>query len=265
MKTQFSLSEVIIIVSFLLFGCVMCSAEHSYADVEYVRLTTTKNPGDIWVMVIDTGIGRNSMLEPYVQYKNTVEYQDDHGHGTHVAGIVAYGNRKLNDPLCKRVKIFSCKYYYIKQPSKTEDFDRCMYEAVDMKMDYVNISGGGLGFMIKEYHAFTKYNEIGGKVVVAAGNDYKDLAKWDYYPASYALGSNTHKFKRIPNITVVMNENWDGTLYRNSNYTKDGVRRKGVNIYSTLPNNHLGYMTGTSMAAPAYLHEILQERCKEMQ
>jgi subtilisin family serine protease len=62
-------------------------------------------------MVIDTGIGPHNKLVQGVQYENSENYVDRIGHGTHVAGIILYGNENLNDPVCNRVKIYSCKYY----------------------------------------------------------------------------------------------------------------------------------------------------------
>ncbi len=239
MNKLYTLEEVILIVSFVIAGMIIFGVERAGAK-------------DINVMVIDSGIGQHKMLAPYVKYTSGADYTDTLGHGTHVAGIIAYGNNGLADPLCKRVKIYSCKYYFKFSSADTnlELSNDCINQAVKMKMDYINYSGGGPGFEPEEYKALRKFK---GKIFVSAGNEGKDLqyTRQGYYPASYPLR----------NIVRVMATNRAGELLKFSNRHPAWAKAMGDDVISTFPNNEFAIMSGTSQATPQILHEELKKKC----
>lgn len=78
--------------------------------------------------------------------------------------------------------------------------------------------------------------------VCSANNNGIDLNTYNSYPASFNLS----------NMIIAANLQSDGSLYSSSNYgtSIDIIGAPGTNIYSTMPNNSYGYMTGTSQAAP---------------
>ncbi len=267
------MKQLILILLILLAGVV------SNADVERVR----KEPKYIKVMVIDTGIGLNSKLIDSVQYDDSGDYIDNHGHGTHVAGIVLYGNKvmgpstNLNNPLCPEVKIYSCKYYDPKATGNNnlkKSID-CVNKANKEKMDYINYSGGGPDFSKEEFLAYKRFTNRGGIAVVSAGNEKASLEDEHYFPASYSydltliqneLGQPPKKvlIKGLKNMYVVENENRQGKLAASSNRFPLAQRSLGESVYSTLPDNKFGLMTGTSQSTPGILHFLLKQRCNEI-
>jgi len=228
---------------------------------------------EIKVMVLDTGIGYNDLLRPYVQYKNSDDYEDEVGHGTHVTGIIVYGNKmqkgsiNLSDAICKNVKIYSCKYYSTKwsEKSRGERIADCINFAKQNKFDYINYSGGGSSFLFHEYEAMKKYTDNGG--IVVAGNDRKNIEKNPYYPASYAFprknANNQYEFKKIKNLIVVGNIQRNGDYGDTTSYARNIKWEVGTNIYSTYPNNGFETLTGTSQSTAAYLHRLLKEKCNK--
>lgn len=236
-------------------------------------LQKVKGPKEIWVMVVDTGIGPNDKLKKNVRYAETPDYIDNHGHGTHIAGIVAYGNTvkdsgSFANRVCDNVKIFSCKYYDPKQTgfNNLKKSIDCIKTATTMKMDFVNYSGGGTEFSAEEHEAYEKYAQSGGTAVVAAGNEKSNLNDQPYYPAMYGFKSyqiGTRVFSQI-RLFAVQNLGDNSELSPLSNYYPLALKERGDQIYSTLPNNAFGYMTGTSQATAQVTHLLLRQRCKEL-
>src|SRR4051812_12492401 len=89
----------------------------------------------IKVMVIDTGIdAKHPALAHYVsaqdQLDNPLDYQDPHGHGTHITGLIT-------KDVCDRVEIYSCAYNSDVRPSMSTVV-ACLNRAFSMDMDIVN-------------------------------------------------------------------------------------------------------------------------------
>lgn len=230
----------------------------------------------IKVMIIDTGIAQHPWLKGIVQYDESSNYKDEYGHGTHVAGIVAFGNNipsdRDSDRLCSRVQIYSCAYY--NGNSQGEENIRgtieCIQKAIDQKMDYINYSGGGVLNSNGEYEAYKKFTEQGGTVVVAAGNESMDLRLFPYYPASYKFDKTTTLYngrqvvrKGLQNFFIAEAVDKSGKLHSKSNHHPEALKERGVDILSTLQDGQFGYMTGTSQAAPGLLHTILKQKCEQ--
>lgn len=241
-----------------------------------VKLSTyeqTKNPDEIWVMVIDSGIGPHLRLKSHVQYKEDDDnYVDNIWHGTHVTGIVIYGNKldegfSDEDEVCPNVKIFSCKTYDPKwwHVSYLTKSIECVKTATKFKMDYINYSGAGLEFSKKEYEAYRNFIASGGRAFVAMGNEGEDLRKTKTYPAAYAFSDTLPKhFKRLLKLYSVQNINKEGNFAFSSSRHPLGFSEIGENILSTMPYNEYAKVSGTSQATPALLHYFLKKRCEEI-
>lgn len=170
---------------------------------------------------------------------NKPDYQDFHGHGTHIAGII------LKDT-CKQVELTSCKYYDL--DNKPHSPIECFKKALTKHYDIINFSSGGPGFDQLEYDTIKKIKSI---IVVAAGNENWDLSYSNYYPASY----------RFPNMIVVGNLDGD-KKNESSNYGLPGmVWELGTRIYSYFPGGRYGIMTGTSQAAATRTNRLLRNMC----
>ena len=178
---------------------------------------------------------------------------DDHGHGTHVAGIIgmtagngggvgiAYGS-----------KIMAIKAGQASGVFASTDIAKAVQYAAANGADVINMSFGGTGKSSLVEAALA--DAFGSCVLVAAaGNDglpTKDapsqfLFKEDFYPAgySYVLGVMACD----SNGCLASFSNWDYYQYANCEYE---MIAPGVQIYSTIPGNRYARWSGTSMAAP---------------
>lgn len=216
---------------------------------------------DVVVAVIDTGVdpshpdlAQNIWSDPSSRservfgwnfVKDAANPLDDHGHGTHVAGIIgAVGNPKAGvSGVAHQVSIMSVKYYSDSNPGSVNlrNTVRAINYAVDHGARIVNYSGGGPEFSEEEYLAIKRAEEKGVLFVAAAGNEHQntDLLENYYYPSAY----------RLSNVLSVAATDIHNKLLPSSNWgTKVDVAAPGESIYSTLPGGRYGYMTGTSQA-----------------
>lgn len=161
---------------------------------------------------------------------------DEHGHGTHVSGIIKSVHPK--------VKILSLKYYN-PTASGQDNLDStiaALRYAVDKNVDIINYSGGGPEPSTEELKILKEAERKGILVVAAAGNDENNIDKTysAYYPASY----------RLSNIITVTTYDTTLNILSSSNYGKATVdiSAPGYRIKSALPNKRAGFLTGTSQA-----------------
>jgi thermitase len=172
--------------------------------------------------------------------------RDDHGHGTHVAGIIgAVTDAKSGvSGVAHQVSIMPVKYYSDANPGSVNlrNTVRAIEYAVEKGARVINYSGGGPEFSEEEYLAIKKAEAKGVLFVAAAGNERQDtdLVENYYYPSAY----------RLTNIISVAATDINNQLLKSSNWGrhKVDVAAPGENIYSTLPGNRYGYMSGTSQA-----------------
>lgn len=213
-----------------------------------------KKNKDIIVAVIDTGIqadhpflinnittlqGTKSASNYGMDFSNEKSGTtpvDQHGHGTHVAGIVK--------SIFPEVKILALKYYNPKASGQAnlEATIKALKYAVDNNVDVINYSGGGPEASVEELRILKEAERKGILVIAAAGNERSNIddKKHAYYPASYGLS----------NIITVAAHDDALNIISSSNYGKNSVEiaAPGHRIRSSIPNNGAGYMTGTSQA-----------------
>jgi subtilisin family serine protease len=115
---------------------------------------------------------------------------DDHGHGTHVAGIIAAqgGNGLGGLGVAPGVKIMAIKAAQYSGVLNASDIARGIYYAVEKGADVINMSFGGYGRSQAEEDALTV--AFGTSVLVAAaGNDGRPNLPCPFganmYPAAY--------------------------------------------------------------------------------
>ncbi|MBC7690502.1 MAG: S8 family serine peptidase [Methylotenera sp.] len=226
--------------------------------------TIEKGSHSIVVAVIDTGVDathkdleKNIWHDPSVAKDQPAQYGwnyvldkanpiDDHGHGTHVAGIIgAMANPVTGvSGVTQNVSIMAVKYYSDSNPGSVnlKNTIKAINFAVDHGARIINYSGGGPEFSEDEYLAIKKAEAKGVLFVAAAGNEHQDTDVREnyYYPSAY----------KLTNIISVAATDINNNLLRSSNWgkTKVDVAAPGENIFSTLPNGRYGYMSGTSQA-----------------
>ncbi len=175
---------------------------------------------------------------------NNNRLDDNHGHGTHIAGIIGAeaGNKKGISGISPDVSLMILKYYDPKVPNtdNLKNTIRSIEYAAKMGAHIINYSGGGTEFSEEEYKAVQLAEQKGILFVAAAGNERSNSDEHHYYPADY-------KLKNIISVTAI-----DPTteVLSSSNYGIDTVdiAAPGQTILSCLPNNSYGLMTGTSQA-----------------
>jgi subtilisin family serine protease len=175
---------------------------------------------------IDFSKSRKSRLQPI----------DNHGHGTHVSGII-----KSVHP---GVKILSLKYYNPKasgQDNLNSTIAALRY-AVEQNVDIINYSGGGPEPALEELKILKEAERKGILIVAAAGNEESniDVKSNAYYPASYGLNNIITVTAHDRNLQMLSSSNWGKTSV--------DISAPGYRIRSALPNNRAGYLTGTSQA-----------------
>jgi subtilisin family serine protease len=173
------------------------------------------------------------------------------GHGTHVAGIIL-------DHVCDQIELVSCKFYDAFDDTKDANMKRgieCFKRALKEHITIINYSAGGRESNKEEYEILKKISDAGIKIVTAAGNNGQDLSTFDYFPAKYNL----------PNLIVVGNLEKNGKRNLTSNYGLKGmVWEVGTKVWSTLPDNSGGFMSGTSQATARYTNKLLRQMCKDL-
>ncbi len=172
---------------------------------------------------------------------------DTHGHGTHIAGIIGArgGNGFGISGVSPHVSLMILKYYD-PNTNNLENTIKSIKYCVQNGAHIINYSGGGVEYSAKEFAAIKEAEKRGILFVSAAGNEKSnsDETGKHYYPADYELSN-------IISVTAINDAPKEATqVLASSNY---GVRTvdlaaPGENIYSTLPGNSFGLMTGTSQA-----------------
>jgi subtilisin family serine protease len=169
---------------------------------------------------------------------------DRHGHGTHVAGIIAaVGN---NEKGIAGVA-WNCQIMAVRAGYKTasgggvlESFDaaQAILYAVNNGAKILNLSWGDYqkSHLIEE--ALAVAAESGVLICAAAGNDNSQAL---VYPAALENSSI---------IAVGATDNEDKRASFSNHGEWVDVSAPGVNIFSTYPNNNYLTMNGTSMATP---------------
>lgn len=192
------------------------------------------------VAIIDTGIATHPDLVvsggvSTVGY--TTSYEDDQGHGTHVAGIIGAKNNGIGTVgTAPDAQIFAVKALDNTGSGYLSDIVEGIDWAVANKMDIVNMSlGTSSPSTALEKAVNNAYNQ-GVLVVAAAGNSGKSTVD---YPAKYSGA-----------IAVsAVDSNLKKATF--SSYGKEVfVAAPGVDITSTYLNGQYAKMSGTSMATP---------------
>ena len=192
---------------------------------------------------------------------------DDHGHGTHVAGIIAMENNNVGGVgIAYKSKIMPIKAGGSDGTFYSSDIAKGIEYAYKNGADVINMSFGSSAHSALIENALQ--DAFGSCVLVAAaGNEGVTTADCPYnlpsanmYPAAYSYVIGVMAYDE--NNKFASFSNWDYLPNANAEYE---VVAPGVNIYSTLPNGRYATWNGTSMAAPMVSAEaaILRSSLKD--
>jgi thermitase len=175
---------------------------------------------------------------------NNSDLKDNHGHGTHIAGIIgAVGGNKIGiTGISPNVSLVIAKYFDPQSSMNNNLYNtvRAIHYCIDQGVDMINYSGGGTSPSDKELAAVKRARDNKILFVAAAGNEHSNSDLKKYYPADYELDN-------IISVTAVDKEQ---NVLPSSNFGEKTVHiaAPGKNIYSTLPGGSYGLLTGTSQA-----------------
>lgn len=241
---------------------------------------------DVDVAVVDTGVDKDHAdmtVVGGVRYYNggssDSNYDDDNGHGSHVAGTIG---AKDNDfgvvGVCPGARIWAVKVLSSSGSGYTSDIIAGLnwVAARSSEIEVINMSLGGTGTSTSYRTAVQNCVNKGIVVVVAAGNSKVDVygkdgrfgTSDDYIPASYpevmtisALADSDGQPGGLGGSTSYGADDSWATF---SNYSKSvtsgnpvtsagkaiNLILPGVNILSCYKDANYATMSGTSMASP---------------
>ena len=199
---------------------------------------------DIVLAILDTGIDRGHIefagriVAGYDFINDDDAPDDDHGHGTHVAGIAAAAadNGQGSAGVCPRCQIMPVKVLGSGNSGTWGTVAAGIYFAVDNGARVINLSltSSATSRTLEDAIAYAQEHDV--IVVAASGNAASSVP---YYPAA------------IPWVVAVSATTDDDTLWSSSNIGEHlDLAAPGHRIYSTYKEGSYAYMTGTSMASP---------------
>lgn len=217
--------------------------------------------GDFVVAVMDTGVDHNhpdltgAMWDDgggkhgYNYRDNNSNTMDGHGHGTHVAGIIAGTGAGRVTGVAAGVKVMALKIFDAEGNGGSDSLvlssinyilEQKNNHGVDVRA--VNMSFGGTGYSSAVKAGIDSLGVSGIAVFAAAGNETADN---DYIPS---FPANFPSF----NLVSVGSLTQSNQVSSFSNYGKRsvGVYAYGSDIYSTYKGGGYASMNGTSMATP---------------
>jgi len=215
-------------------------------DAELVWSLNTADP--IKVGIIDTGISNThpDLLDNIKGGVNTINsrksWNDDNGHGSHVAGIVAGLDNTIGViGVGPAADLYAIKVLDRNGSGYLSDVIEGIQWAIANNMHVVNMSLGTTSNITSFHDAVTVAKNAGIVVVAAAGNSGSsaDGSSTVIYPAAYP-----------ETIAVSATDSTDTIASWSSRGPEVDLAAPGVDIYSTYKGTGYATLSGTSMAAP---------------
>lgn len=200
----------------------------------------TANP--VKVGIIDTGISNKhpDLLANVKGGVNTIysrkSWNDDNGHGSHVAGIIAAINNTSGVVgVAHQADLYAIKVLNASGSGYLSDVIEGIQWAIANGMQVVNLSLGTSSDVLSFHEAVKAAKNAGLVVVTAAGNNGGAVL----YPAAYPEAMAVAALDQNNNLA-----SWS------SRGAEIDLAAPGVSIYSTYKGTGYKTLSGTSMAAP---------------
>ncbi len=218
----------------------------SYQGIDAIKgWDIEQGDNSVIIAIIDTGIdythedlSDGRVIRGYDFVNEDSDPWDDHGHGTHVAGITGAiaNNSKGIAGVCPGCSLMAVKVITADGSGANSWIANGIANAVNLGARVINLSLGGLDRANTIELAVKQAYQSGVVIVAASGNDGTGVT---LYPAA---------FSEV--ISVGATDRY-GDRASFSNYgTHLEVAAPGQTIYSTLPGNSYEAWSGTSMACP---------------
>lgn len=223
-------------------GVIDTGVDYTHGDLAANMWTNSGEiPGN---GVDDDGNGYVDDIHGYDFVNGDGDPMDDHYHGTHCAGTIgAEGNNGVGViGVSPEVTIMALKFLDASGNGWTSDAVSAIYYAMANGATLTSNSWGGGGYSQALYDAIQAAGNEGQLFVAAAGNDGVNTDYSPSYPAAYTLDNI---------ISVAATDHNDQhASFTNFGAVSVDLAAPGVSIYSTIPGNGYGTLSGTSMATP---------------
>lgn len=223
---------------------VIVGVVDSYVDVTHSQLKNQILINTKEIPDNDKDDDGNGYVDDYssMNFTGVSNYTIQNEHGTHVAGIIASDHSGLMKGIAPNAKVIAAPFISNDGSGSLSDAINAMNYAVSRGAKVINASWGGSVCVSTLKDAFDEISSKGVLIVVAAGNESRDLDYNPTYPAAFNIAGQ---------ITVgASNVNDYMTSFSNSSFNLVHLAAPGDAIMSTTPNEKYNYLKGTSMAAP---------------
>jgi hypothetical protein len=194
------------------------------------------------IAILDTGVAAHEdlVIKGGVSFVDGASsFEDDQGHGTHIAGTIGAINNKLGVVgVAPEANIYSVKVLDKNGTGSYSQIIQGIGWAIENRMNIISMSLGGNTDSQALHEIILKAKEQGIILVAAAGNSGQGV-ETEAYPAKYS---------EVISVGAI------DSLHKRASFSSTGseldLMAPGLNILSTTFDGKYGVMSGTSMAAP---------------
>ena len=214
-------------------------------DVFKLRQLTDGGAG-VTVAVLDTGIDKNhndllGKVVGEINLTNSVAVEDSHGHGTHIAGIIAAENSNGVIGIAPEIRLLNVKIANDQGKCELTALENGIIWAIREGANVINVSVEIADHSAHLEKVINHAWENGVLVIAAAGNNGGNSP---VYPAYYENTIAVTALGKADSLAPLANYgDWVD------------IAAPGFEVYSSLPHNNYGYKTGTSFAT-AYVSGV---------
>ncbi len=201
----------------------------------------------IKVGIIDTGVDtdhvelKNRIRDGANFYgKNTDDFDDDNGHGTHICGIVAAERNGIGVVgVAPKADLYVTKAFGKDGKTTYSAIEKSMNWLMEKDVDVINMSFSSSTAMPRYKALISKAYNKGISLICAAGNEGELGENTIGYPAKFS--------ETVAVSAVDINKNIADFSSRGK---AAEISAAGIDIYSTYLNDGYATLSGTSMATP---------------